>query len=169
MKGWLNCNLTGDHHSVLLTLYRGTGHREEQRLWSESDGYIYSDAARDGYYGYINDGYAFTPALNAGVRHSASVLVEQTWIWGGVEDYCRAHTEFGTDLSREFGPRPLTSWTTDITVARAFAGENGHVYETRVPMAQVVSPPNHNTAEAEVLLANSVYAKRVVFPQKKRK
>jgi hypothetical protein len=141
-----------------ITVYRGTSLGGELRLLAETDGYVLSDAARDGYYTYVHDGYAFDEAWPAGLNRSEAALQDALRCWGGPDVYARAHAEFGSELSRVFGPRPLISWTTSLATARHFAGPNGYVLTARVKIADIVNADWSSNDESEVLMANGVWA-----------
>jgi len=78
--------------------------------------------------------------------------------WGSVGDYCLAHSEFGTDLRKDFGPRPAISWTTDLPTAQRFAGKFGYVLKARVRIDRVMNTSWTSSTESEVLIRNGVWA-----------
>lgn len=127
-------------------------------MWRESDGYIYSEAARDGYHTCIYDGYGFEDALLTGAALSMTVLVSQIEIWGSAENYAQSHSLFGTELARAFGPRPAVSWTTDVNTAFQFAGRDGYVLVANVRTSAVMNSDPGENDEGEVLVVEPLHA-----------
>lgn len=148
-----------------ITVYRGTCLRRELQLWEETDGYVMSEAALDGYATHAFNGASFDNAWRAGVNDSSVALASAFSTWGDVGSYCLAHSEFGTELTRTFGPRPAISWTTDLATAERFAGGDGYVLTAKVPLTSILSAGTN--AESEVLVANGVWATLYSSPVKR--
>lgn len=74
-------------------------------------------------------------------------------IWGNENDYVQAHAAFGTELSDAFGlDRTFMSVTTDLNVARKFAGEGGRVFEAYIPRSQLIKQTLSGAGESEYLI-----------------
>lgn len=145
-----------------ITVYRGTSLIQERQIWAETDGYVFSEAALDGYRIYINRGYDFAEALNAATNYSNRVLGYFLQNWGGADCYADAHSQLGTELAREFGPRPAVSWTTDYDRARYYARDrDGYVLETRVWIGDILNANWKQNEENEVLIGKVQWAKRL--------
>lgn len=126
---------------------------------AETDGYVLSEAAKDGYYNWLySQTCAFDDALYAGLNKSQEALQGAFLCWGGPDVYAAAHSAFGTELSKAFGPRPLISWTTSLTTAQHFAGLDGYVLTARIKLADIVNADWSTNDESEVLIANGVWA-----------
>jgi hypothetical protein len=91
-----------------ITVYRGISFYEERRFFHEMDGYVMSEAARDGYYGSIYGGASFKNACTGGLLYSDASLAVALANWDGPSGYSLAHSEFGTEFTA-FGPRPAIS------------------------------------------------------------
>ncbi|MGW0050902.1 DUF6531 domain-containing protein [Nocardia cyriacigeorgica] len=133
----------------MVTVYRGTNSGAEQHVQS-STGFMMSDAARAEFMG--------TESLDSAMKASQEAYRNAIDTWGSLDNYVQAHGEFGTELSREFGPRSLMSFTTDINVARQFGDA---VYMAQVPRSMVTPQTIPGAGEAEVLIAHMVRVTRV--------
>jgi hypothetical protein len=75
----------------------------------------------------------------------------QVGTWGNLNNYVQAHSAFGTEIS-VFGPRSMTSFTTDPSIAASFAGRNGIVISAEVPRTSVIFQTLPGANESEVLV-----------------
>ncbi len=163
-----NTPAASDTPSAHVTVYRGTSRGEEIRLWAETDGYILSEAALDGYHSCVGDGYEFGAAWHAGLSMSELALGEALTCWGGPAHYSLAHSLFGTDLAKSFGKRAAVSWSTAPAVAEHFAGPDGYVFKTTIPVVSILNPEWGKNDEAEVLVQNGAWATVHVWPKASR-
>ncbi|NEW29527.1 RHS repeat domain-containing protein, partial [Nocardia cyriacigeorgica] len=133
----------------MVTVYRGTNSGAEQNV-QDMTGYMMSDAARTEFMG--------TGSLESAMKASQDAHRNALDTWGSLDNYVQAHGEFGTELSREFGPRSMMSFTTDISVARQFGDA---VYMAQVPRSMLTPQTIPGAGEAEVLIAHMVRVTRV--------
>jgi hypothetical protein len=144
------------HLKSCIKVYRGTHLYREIELWRETDGYVMSEAARDGYSARAFDGADFESAWRAAIVDSNVAFAKAVSTWYGVESFCRAHSLWGGELSSLIGGRPMISWTTDLAMAQRFAGHDGYVLTATVPLTSILTRGTNE--ESEVLLANGVWA-----------
>ncbi|WP_431044137.1 putative T7SS-secreted protein [Streptomyces sp. P1-3] len=104
-----------------IPIYRGTDRYMENGIAEETN-YIMSEAAQHAY----ADSGSIDTALRASQDAHAAALRE----WGSEDDLARAHGEFGTDM-QQYGPRSVSSFTTDPEVARNFAN-GGPIYQATI-------------------------------------
>ncbi|MDD6070506.1 MAG: hypothetical protein PUC12_06785 [Clostridiales bacterium] len=114
-------------------------------LAHEQTGHLMSDATRNLYFEIGN--------LEAAYVQSDEIHDSWLKIWGNEIDYAQAHGAFGTELSQAFGlDRTLMSVTTDIYVARRFAGDKGRVFEAYLPKSQLIKQTLSGAGESEYLI-----------------
>jgi len=139
--------------------FRGTNRGEELRLLDETDGYLMSDAARDGYYENVYGGLGFEEAWSAGLEKSQHAFEEASAHHGSAANYAREHRLQGTELSKRTGIlRSLVSMTTSLSEARRFAGIGGRIFTAEVDGSAIVNADWQTNEENELLVANGVRA-----------
>ena len=137
-------NKSGSGSDELIHVYRGTDKYAEISAY-EQTGHLMSDATRN----------IYMETSNLNTAYLQSVAVHDSWlkIWGNEMDYVQAHGAFGTELSQAFGlDRTLMSVTTDIDVARRFAGDRGRVFEAYIPKSQLIKQTLSGAGESEYLI-----------------
>jgi RHS repeat-associated protein len=133
-----------------ITIYRGTSHTLEIQVLQDS-GYVMSDAARRVYTESIYGGVSNEEALSLARLASENAHGIQVRTWGNLNNYVQAHSAFGTEIS-VFGPRSMTSFTTDPNIASSFAGRNGIIISAEVPRNSVIFQTLPGANESEVLV-----------------
>lgn len=129
---------------MIALAYRGTD-KYVEILAHEQTGHLMSDATRNLYFEIGN--------LEAAYVQSDEIHDSWLKIWGNEIDYAQAHGAFGTELSQAFGlDRTLMSVTTDIYVARRFAGDKGRVFEAYLPKSQLIKQTLSGAGESEYLI-----------------
>ncbi|HEX6100516.1 MAG TPA: SpvB/TcaC N-terminal domain-containing protein [Thermoanaerobaculia bacterium] len=137
-----------------MRVFRGTRFGAEIQTLRET-GYVTSDAARGAYLQAAGEGQATSRALWEGRVASEAAHQQQLRAWGSLEDYVRAHGEFGTEL-REIGQRSLISFTESEAVARSTFAQGGAVIETNVLKAVAVPQLIEGATEAEFLIPHMI-------------
>ena len=92
-----------------LKVYRGITFKRELDLFRETDGYVMSQAALDGYGKNVFNGMNFRRAWKKSLNDSQLAYNNAVTEWGGVHWYCLAHAQLGTELTQQFGPRAMIS------------------------------------------------------------
>jgi RHS repeat-associated protein len=133
-----------------ITIYRGTSHTLEIQVLQDS-GYVMSDAARRVYTESIYRGVSSEESLSLARLASENAHGIQVGTWGNLNNYVQAHSAFGTEIS-VFGPRSMTSFTTDPSIAASYAGRNGIVISAEVPRTSVIFQTLPGANESEVLI-----------------
>ncbi|MCR5837087.1 MAG: hypothetical protein K6G88_11320, partial [Lachnospiraceae bacterium] len=128
----------------LVHVYRGTNRYTEISVFEET-GQLMSDATRNI--------YLETGNLKGAYAQSNKIHNDWLTIWENENDYVQAHAAFGTELSEAFGlDRTFMSVTTDVNVARQFAGEGGRVFEAYIPRSQLIKQTLSGAGESEYLI-----------------
>ena len=136
------CDPSG-YNSDTQAVYRGTRHTNENWIYEET-GYILSEEAASI--------YRETGSLDAALQ--GAFKTHQNWIniWGDEDTYAQAHTEFGTELEREFDmKRTFVSLTDNPNVADTFA-KGGAVYKDNISENQLVIPKVDTSTKSEYLV-----------------
>ena len=138
------------HNDQNITIYRGTSHGREIEVTQDS-GYIMSDAARSAYQEARYDGASVAEALQAAQAAAEVAHANQLEEWGSLNNYIQAHGEWGSEINM-FGPRSMISFTTDPDIAANYAGKDGVIFSTTVPLSSVIVQTLPGAGEAEVLV-----------------
>ena len=134
----------GSASDELVHVYRGTNKYTEISVFNET-GQLMSDATRNV--------YLETGNLKGAYVQSNSIHNSWLKIWGNENDFVQAHAAFGAELSEAFGlDRTFMSVTTDLSVARKFAGEGGRVFEAYIPKSQLIKQTLSGAGESEYLI-----------------
>ncbi|MDN3579131.1 RHS repeat-associated core domain-containing protein, partial [Chitinimonas viridis] len=133
----------------VLRVYRGTARSSENSAWRYT-GFMMSDAAREGFF--END-FSLAAALAAGAKRHYELLFR----FRSEELMAQAQTLTGTEFP--FTPRSMFSVTTNLEVARSFAGFNGAVYYADIQRRFLVKTPVATSTEDEYFI-------RVAYPMK---
>lgn len=107
-------------------------------------GLLMSDAARTAYF----ESGGSLAAARAASESAHAAGIES---WGSLDNYVKAHGEFGTELS-EIGPRSMISVTTDPAVAKYFAGPGGRVFSAVVDPSILIPQTIEGATESEFLI-----------------
>jgi hypothetical protein len=118
-----------------------------------------SDAARRVYTESIYRGASSEESLLLARLASENVHSVQVGTWGNLNNYVQAHSAFGTDIN-VFGPRSMTSFTLDPSIASGFAGRNGIVISTEVPRNSAIFQPLPGANELEVLVPHILQVRK---------
>ena len=131
------------YNSDTQAVYRGTRHTNENWIYEES-GYILREEAASI--------YRETGSLDAALQGAFKTYQNWINIWGDEDTYAQAHTEFGTELEREFDmKRTFVSLTDNPNVADTFA-KGGAVYKGNISENQLVIPKVDTSTESEYLV-----------------
>jgi RHS repeat-associated protein len=130
-----------------VTVFRGTANVLENHVIDET-GMAMSDAARTTF---MESGGSMRAALEASETAHANGIAA----WGSEEAYAQAHAAFGTEIS-EIGPRSMISFTTDINVAKRFAGPNGTIYSATIKRSEGIWQTLPGAGESEVLIRHMI-------------
>ncbi|MBD5544704.1 MAG: hypothetical protein HDR01_10835 [Lachnospiraceae bacterium] len=97
--------------------------------------------------------YFETGNLEAAYVQSGAIHDSWLRIWGNENEFVQVHGAFGSELSQAFGlDRTFMSVTTDLDVARRFAGTGGRVFEAYIPKSQLIKQTLSGAGESEYLI-----------------
>ncbi|MEV6671809.1 hypothetical protein [Streptomyces sp. NPDC051162] len=113
----------------------------------DDTGLLMSEAAQDVYF----TGGSVEDALRASQEAHSAALAE----WGSAADLAQAHSEFGTDMQKAYGPRSVMSFTTDPEMAKYFA-RGGPVYRAMIHPSEGIWQSLPGAGESEVLIPNMI-------------
>ena len=129
-----------------ITLYRGTDNADELKAFSDSGGFMFSDAARSSYLSSREAGSSVEEALQAAQRASEGAHAAQLAEWGSLDNYVQQHA---LETVHDVGPRSLMSWTADSSIAETF-GSN--IFSVTMPFDSVIQQTLSTFDESEYLI-----------------
>jgi hypothetical protein len=137
-----------------ITVYRSTNNFNEFDIfYNQTNGAILSDTAREVYNQAVREGVSVENSLQKALQVSKQAHTLQMNAWGTLDQYARAHAEFGLDM-RDIGQRTLVSTTTD---PRLYFGE--YKFELKVKKSDVHIQTLETSTESEVLLIHGIFPK----------
>ena len=128
----------------------------ELRIYEETGG-VLSQTGAEVYYAARSFGdLSVRDAWSKAIIESKYMHARQIKEWGSLEQYIKAHGEFGQELLSVVDGRSLISFTTDPAIAAHFAGEKGIIIHLKIPRSQLIEQTLATSTESEVLIINGV-------------
>jgi RHS repeat-associated protein len=138
-----------------IDLYRGTDNTAEIQAYYET-GWVFSETGYRTYEQAIREGLSIKDALSKAIIESKYAHAKQIHEWGTLDQYIRAHGEWGQEL-KEIGQRSLISFTTNAEKATEWGfNSNKIIIHIRIPKSQAIQQTLETSTELEYLIINGV-------------